>query len=220
MEEIIPNQSGETKNLNVFLWILAIVLVAGFSFVIGRASSSSPSKIVESAPVITITPSPLPSPTLAMQSQTIPSPTVDLESICETSGPTPRKDYLVSYILKEGDNYQKIAEEQLGDKTRVSELTTLNADQKQLTVGSTVYLPPSFIKESSGNIFQGSGKIIKKDNAAWQISYGGGEKGPGLWIPAFMFKDIKDSGSYNIGDCVTVLLDNGEKVYSVKKNLN
>jgi hypothetical protein len=119
--------------------------------------------------------------------------------------------------LKNGDSFQSIAEKELGDATRVSELTTLNEDQKNLTVGSTIYLPPNDIKSSSGHIYEISGKIVKEDNATWQLTYGGGEKGPGLIIPAFYLKDIPELDSFHVGDCVTVLIDNGVKAYSMRK---
>jgi hypothetical protein len=81
-----------------------------------------------------------------------------------------------------------------------------------------LYLPPDFIKNSSGHIAQISGKIVQKDEGSWQLSYGGGEKGPGLWMPRFWFKDLPDKDSYKLGDCVTILFDNGVKVYKVTKN--
>ncbi len=214
MENTEESNSQNTKNLNVAIWIVTVILVGAFSFFIGKASNDPKQNVGQLGVVVSVAPS----PTVIPPTQSIPSPTVDLESFCDKSGPSQKKDYLVSYLLKEGDTFNKIAENELKDVTRVSELTTLNSDQRQLTVGSTVYLPPEFIKESSGNIFETSGKIVKKDVESWQITYGGGADGPGLWIPGFWFKDIPNINSFKIGDCVTILLDNGVKVYTVKKS--
>ena len=152
------------------------------------------------------------------QQQVVQSNNPSLNEICQKSGPSQKKDYLVPYILKEGDSFATIAEKELEDSTRVSELTALNDDQKQLVVGSTIYLPPENIKQSSGHIAEISGKIVKKDNASWQISYGGGEKGPGVLMPGFWFKDIAEAATFQLGDCVTILIDNGVKAYSVKRS--
>ena len=62
------------------------------------------------------------------------------------------------------------------------------------------------------------GLIVKKDLTSWQLSYGGGEKGMGIVFPGFWFKDISTRDTYKIGDCVTILFDNGVKVYSIKKS--
>lgn len=215
MEQQKTTDGHDSKLLINSLWIGTIIIVGILSFLFGRSNATPMvSKQMTSPP----TQSQLSAlPTTAVDTPSL-TPAVDLESACSVTGPSQKKDYLISYILKEGDTFEKIATEQLSDPTRVSELTTLNQDAHNLTVGSTIYLPPSWIKQSSGNISQVSGKIVKKDNASWQLTYGGGEKGPGIWIPGFWFKDVPDLSSYNIGDCVTILFDNSVKVYSVKKS--
>lgn len=148
----------------------------------------------------------------------IPTPPVDLTTACSKTGVAEKKEYLKSYILKKGDTINSIAKKVLGDVTRNTEILTLNDDLSKLTVGSILYLPPDGISSSSGHITQVSGRIIKKDEASWQISYGGGEKGPGLWMPGFWFKDLPTVNDFKLGDCVTILFDNGVRVYSVTKN--
>lgn len=198
---------SSTVNIIAFLWVVSLVIVGLIGYYIGQSRSGATANTSQT-PVAS---------TVANIASMTPTPTVDLESICARSGPSQKKDYLVSYILKAGDSFQSIAEKELGDATRVSEITTLNEDQKNLTVGSTIYLPPKEIASSSGHIYEVSGKIVKEDNASWQLTYGGGEKGPGLLIPAFYLKDIPDLNSYHVGDCITVLLDNGVKAYSMRK---
>lgn len=208
--------NSSTANIVALLWLVSLVIVAAVSYFVGR-TSATPQNANQFAAVTTfptqgnqITP-----PPQGQQQEVDPN----LNDICKISGPSQKKDFLIPYVLKEGDSFNTIAEKELGDATRVSELTTLNEEQKQLTVGSTIYLPPSDIKQSSGRLAQISGKVVKKDNANWQISYGGGTTGPGVLMPAFWFKDLPDASQIQLGDCVTVFIDNGVKAYSVKKNL-
>lgn len=193
---------------------MSLILVGFVCYFLGKNNSFSTSSLKNST-TTSITPLPTQIEIPSTGPTIVPT---DSKSICAKTGPSQPKDYLISYILKEGDSFQKIADEKLGDSTRVSELTTLNQDQRQLTVGSTIYLPPSFIKQSSGHIYEVSGKIVLKDNNAnWQLSYGGDPKGPGIVFPGYWFKDI-DTSPYQIGDCVTILFDNGVKVYTIKKS--
>ncbi len=215
-------ESSSASTLIAFLWIGSLVIVAVISYLFGKAAvqqkqAAQEVTSVSTAPTQPVAQGPAGQSPLGGAS-TPPSPTIDLEKSCDVSGPAQKKEYLTPYILKEGDNFQKIAENELHDATRVSELTALNDDQRQLTVGSTIYLPPDSIKQSSGHIAQVSGKIVKKDNAQWQLTYGGGEKGPGIWMPGFWFKNIANASDFQIGDCVTVLFDNGVKVYTVTKS--
>ena len=209
------NNSSSTANIVAFSWLVSLVIVAAIAYFVGRSSVASS----DSQQFASLSPSPTGSGITAPPQQQVAANTnPSLNDICQKSGPSQKKDYLVPYLLKEGDSFATIAEKELGDPTRVSELTALNDDQKQLVVGSTIYLPPDNIKQSSGHIAEISGKIVKKDNASWQISYGGGEKGPGVLMPGFWFKDVADAASFQLGDCVTILIDNGVKAYSVKKS--
>lgn len=206
--------SSKDSNFNLlttFLWIGVIIIVSVFSFLAGKNSSST---AINNAPIPSGT-AVSKHPTIA---QTTPTPSVDLTGICQKTGPSQKKDYLVPYTIKVGDSITSIAETQLGDKSRNTELTILNDNLQNLVVDSVFYLPPTTIKQSSGHLAEVSGKIVKKDDASWQISYGGGAAGPGILIPGFWFKDVAAKDAYQIGDCVTIFLDNGVKVYSVKKS--
>lgn len=210
MDENSTNTSS-TANIVALLWLVSLVIVGAVGFFAGKSSITPTSP--EVAGITTV-------PTQGQQLSPPPNAEVntDLDSFCKKVGPSQKKDYLTPYILKEGDSFNSIAEKELGDPTRVSELTKLNEDQKNLTVGSTIYLPPSEIKSSSGNLVEVSGKIIKKDNASWQLSYGGGKDGPGIWVPAFYLKDIANLDQFKLGDCVTIFLDNGVKAFTVVKS--
>lgn len=205
---------GQETNSNVAttsLWLLAILLTGVICFFIGKNSNSSAAPTDEPQKNVLSENNSLPT-----QVPTEPPP--DLASTCEITGASEKKDYLKSYILKEGDTVNSIAKNELGDTTRNTEILTLNDNISKMTVGSILYLPPDNIKSSSGHIAQVSGRITKLDEGSWQLSYGGGEKGPGLWMPGFWFKDLPDKNNYKVGDCVTVLFDNGVKVYKVTKN--
>ncbi len=211
------SNSSSTANIVALLWLVSLVIVGAVAFFIGTTTATQPkdSQFAQ----ISAQPTPgegaqLTAPPQQQQQAQDPS----LNEICKKSGPSQKKDYLIPYILKEGDSFATVAEKELEDGTRVSELTALNEDQKQLTVGSTIYLPPKEIKQSSGRLAEISGKVVKKDNANWQISYGGGTTGPGVLMPAFWFAELPEAQSVKLGDCVTVFIDNGVKAYSVKKS--
>lgn len=209
MDEAGSNNTSSTANIVAVLWLASLVIIGFVGFMVGKSSTVSTSP--EVAGITTV-------PTGGPQLSTPPNANiVDLDTSCKITGPAQKKDYLVPYILKEGDSFQSIAENELNDQTRVTELTNLNDDAKNLTVGSTIYLPPSEIKSSSGHLVQVSGKIVKKDNGSWQLTYGGGKDGPGIWIPAYYLKDLSGLEQFKVGDCVTLLIDNGVRAYSIKK---
>ncbi len=204
---------GQETNSNVAstsLWLLALLITGVVCFFIGRNTVSQKASEIDQPQKNVLSDNTLPT--------AIPTTQVDLTSACEKTGASEKKEYLKSYILKEGDTINSIAKNELGDTTRNTEILTLNDNISKMTVDSILYLPPDSIKSSSGHIAQVSGRIVKMDEGSWQLSYGGGEKGPGLWMPGFWFKDLPDKNNYHIGDCVTVLFDNGVKVYSVTKN--
>lgn len=208
------NNTSSTANIIALLWLSSLVLVGVVGYLFGQSSVDSEGLVAGITTVPTASQQITPPPNTTIAPTRIP----DLGGICEKSGPSQKKDYLIAYILKEGDSFNSVAENELKDPTRVSELTKLNEDQKNLTVGSTIYLPPSYIKSSNGALLELSGKIIKKDNASWQISFGGGSEGRGVDMPAYYFKDIPNLQNFQIGDCVTVFLEDGVKVHSISKN--
>lgn len=211
----MEHEQTNTKIVVGILWLASLVIVGFVSYLVGMNGSS---KNVTVQTVVTPTVQPTIEAIISTAEPTVAATDVDLDGTCDITGPSQKKDYLVTYILKEGDSLPIIAERELGDKTRTSEIIQLNDNAPPMTVGGTIYLPPKDIKESSGHIFQTSGKIVKKDTVSWQLSYGGGVKGTGIVFPGYWFKNIPNQDTYKLGDCVTVLFDNGVKVYSVKKN--
>lgn len=200
----------------ILVWLISLAIVALISYGTGKGSILTEQKI---SPVPTTTLQEIPTaPPLSPTVTANPSPKIDLEASCDKTGPSQKKDYLTTYYMKDGDNISLIAEKELGDSKRTSEIIALNEGGPALAVGGVLYLPPVNIKQSSGHISEVSGKIVKKDNASWQLTYGGGTNGPGIVIPGFWFRNVPDSLSYKIGDCVTILFDNGVKVYSIKKS--
>lgn len=198
------------------IWLFSIILVGFLSYHAGKNSIAS----LALTPQVIQSPTPDKSVPLSENSGTneyVPTPRVDLNGICGKAGVAQKSEYLVPYTIQNGDSISKIAETRLNDSSRVNELTKLNEDAVGLAAGSTLYLPPENIKKSSGNLALVSGMIIKKDNATWQLSYGGGEKGLGLAIPGYYFKEVTNKEDFQVGDCVTVFLDNGVKVYTVTK---
>lgn len=215
MEQSSSKDESASGLLKNFFWISTIIAVAIISYFIGTKSNSStpataPKTSSPQQSELTIFPSQPPSEISS-------TPTVNMDKVCAKNGLSQKKDYLISYTIKTNDSITSIASQELGDATRTSEILQLNENPSSLTIGSIFYLPPVLIKQSSGNIKEVSGMIVKKDNASWQLSYGGGSKGLGLWMPGYWFSEITDKDSYVIGDCVTILFDNGFKVYSVKK---
>ena len=205
--ETADSNLSSTANIVAFLWLVSLVIVGFLAYFLGKAGTTQ-----SQDQTAVFSPTPIPT------TNALPTvPAADLETACDVTGPSQKKDFLVPYIMKEGDSFNSVAENELGDSTRVSELTKLNENELPITVGSTIYLPPKEIKESSGNLAQVSGKIVKKDNASWQLTYGGGTAGPGIVFPGFWFKDLPNTQNYKVGDCVKIFFDNGVKVYSVTK---
>lgn len=206
-----------TKLLISGAWILSLVVIGFLSFSAGKNSKNSASVSLQNVPVVSLSPT---SEVLGVQEVNAglsPTSSVDLTGICKKSGLSQKSEFLPSYTIKDGDTLQAIASSQLGDPKRLDELMTLNSGTSGLSAGSTLYFPPSSIKQSSGHLVQVSGMIVKKDNAVWQLSYGGGEKGLGLVIPTYYFNDVANTQGYTLGDCVTIFLDDGVKAYTVVK---
>lgn len=210
------NDSGfGSKLLWILVWLATLAIVAAISYGIGKGGSNLSLK---PSPVPTTSLQEIPTaPPLSLTPTHIVSPAPEI-AICDKTGPSQKKDYLVTYYMKEGDSVTSVAEKELGDARRTTEIIALNEGGPALAVGSALYLPPSDIKQSSGHISEVSGKIVRKDDTtSWQLAYGAGVDGPGIAIPGFWFKNIITT-QYKIGDCVTILFDNGVKVYSIKKS--
>jgi len=217
------------KQLMVGVAVTLFLVVAGFfayAYVHGKSDQSNKAKSVMSATTNQITPlqwiSPTPQTaaekvtdvTPASGSNAISSQNTSTAKACTQNGPAQKWEYLVPYVVKEGDTLQSIATTQLNNGNRVNEILQLNG-QGPYVVGSTIYLPPSSITQSSGNIKEVYGMLVKKDSSYWQLSYSSDPKGLGILIPSFWFDGVSNSDSFTIGDCIKVLFDDGNKVFSV-----
>ncbi len=211
METESSHEPSDSKSIFVLLWVISLIISGVVGYFIGRNGISTQ----QTAGSAQITPTVAGISTQNIES---PTPSVDLTAICKKTGVSQKKDYLVSYTIKPNDSISSIAKEQLGDSSRDKEIIKLNDGANGLTIGSTLYLPPPSIKESAGNISEVSGMIVGKDNGNWHISFGGGTSGPGIFLPTYWFQDIVDKDAYQTGDCVTILFDNGVRVFTITKN--
>lgn len=201
-------QSITTQTVVGIIWFISLVIVGGSGYFFGQASvpvKETPKENVLSA-MADLSNTPVPSPTI--------TPTIVKEKACSKTGLSQKWEYLDPYVIKEGDSLQSIIAKELGDPTRLSEVVQLNG-QGQLMVGSTLYLPPKSISKSSGNIRQVNGRLIERDDSMWHISFNADKNGQGLLIPTFWFESLANKGLYNVGDCLTILFDEGYKVFSV-----
>lgn len=125
--------------------------------------------------------------------------------------------YLETYTTKQGDTLLSIAQEQIGDKSRYTELFFYNSGDypflSKLDVNSPInpdlllYLPPKWalkgqrIAVSSGNVV----KVLK--STRW------GVMGRNWWQTSFDIDFFQyDSGEIpKIGDCATILFNVGDK---------
>lgn len=206
------SETGSMRTMISISWIGSLIIVAAISYLFGRASMPVNQKPTEqkvmSANAVMASSTPVPTAT----PQTSPTPLP--EKACSKTGFAQKWEYLTPYILKEGDSLQKIVETELNDASRLSEVIKLNNDI-QLALGVTLYLPPASVTKSSGNIRQVNGRLVDKNESMWYISFNADKKGQGLLIPTFWFESLTNKGLYNVGDCLTVLFDDGYKVFSV-----
>lgn len=133
---------------------------------------------------------------------------------CSKTGFAQKWEYLTPYTVKQNDTLESVATEQLKDASRVNELLKLNGVGPYV-VGSTLYLPPSNITKSSGNLKQVYGKLIERNNTSWHISFTPDKNGQGILIQSFLFNSVPNKDEIHIGDCVSVLLDDGYKIYTL-----
>jgi hypothetical protein len=220
--------SVNSKMLIAFLWIVSVVLIGTVGYGYGQSSVTSQPKTEEKVlNAQTNQPASLQDPRSASdkaavaESVTLPASNTAVgpassgnTSACTKTGFAQKWEYLTAYVIRASDTLQTIATEQLKDATRVNELLQING-VGPLVVGSTLYLPPPSITKSSGKIQQVYGKLVEKNDTSWHVSFTGDKSGQGILIPSFLFQDVPNKDSFEIGNCVTVLLDDGYKVYSL-----
>lgn len=224
MENIIHETSGEnessrTKEFVAVMWVFSLVLVGFFAFFIGRGTKPPEKQVDQVLGALQkaeVSPTLPPAPTQAMlqpvEQQSV-TPTPDV-SPCTKSGMAQKWEFLASYTVNEGDSLQSIASSELGDAGRTNEILQINGTGPYVA-GSTIYLPPKSITKSNGRLQLVQGKLVERDASNWHVSFNDEKDGRGILIPTFWFADIPDRDSYHVGDCVSVLLDDGFKVFSV-----
>jgi hypothetical protein len=210
--------NSSTKLTITVLWIVSVIVAGVLGFAYGNENKNSQTPIANSQKsqpidVVNKVTNQLPATTIQTNDPTS-TPAIVNNNVCKKSGLAQKWEYLVPYTLKANDSYQNIAKSQLNDESRVNEIMQINGIS-QLVVGATLYLPPPSITKSSGNIQMASGRLVKKDSSGWQLSFNGDISGQSIIIPSFWFGEIANRDSYKIGDCLTILFDNGYKVFSV-----
>ena len=103
-------------------------------------------------------------------------PFVSQKRVCSIYGFLPKKQYLPAYTVKQGDNLLSIVRTQLRDQNRLQEFITLNNDifpnlknDPFLEVGWEVFLPPDYVKRSSGQIHVIAGQVIDDTKERWWV---------------------------------------------------
>lgn len=222
VNETTSQESGQQlsggKSFFVVLWIFSLLLVGFFSFKVGKGSKEDvkpADKVLGALQNVEAAPTAPPQPTseVPLPTQLMVATPTDTPA-CQKSGLAQKWEYLTAYIVKEGDSLQSIATAELGDAGRTNEILQLNGVGPYIS-GSTLYLPPKSITKSNGKIQLVRGKLIEKNASSWQLSFNDDKKGQGLLIPTFWFADIQNKDNYKVGDCVSILFDEGFKVFSV-----
>jgi len=227
-----PNVTDQSNNyspgtqLMVGVSVVLVLAVIGFfgytalkGNSAGQSSTNQPvlgASTNQLSPPQTITQSPqniAQAATTAHESGNTNVPSSSTNKTCSKNGPAQKWEYLTPYVVKDGDSLQSIATSQLNDASRVNEIMQING-QGPYVVGSTLYLPPSFITKSTGNLKEVYGLLTAKDASYWHINYSSDPNGIGIIIPTFWFGSVAGSDSLTVGDCIKVLFDDGNKVFS------
>lgn len=209
--ETKPPESLIPKMMLGAFWIISLVAVGYVGFAVGQGSKLPETK-TETEVLSSLVTQP---PQSSAQPTVAPSTALPNTPACEKSGYAQKWEFLDPYVVKEKDTVQGIAASELGDATRANEVMQINGIP--LVAGSTIYLPPSIVTKSNGYLKQVHGKIIEKNASMWHLSFNSDEKGLGILIPTYWFEKISTKDMYQVGDCVTVFLDDGNTVYSIER---
>jgi LysM repeat protein len=231
LDQNIDNQASfdylHSKVFLGFVWLISLLIAGYLGFAYGKDYMSvqpSNDKKVLMASTNQISPiiiaSPAPQIKSAVEGNDLPSsdsnniPSAVSTITCARSGFAQKWEYLTAYTIKAGDTIQSIASDQLNDASRVNEILQING-VGPLVIGSTLYLPPPMITKSSGNIKEVYGKLVDKAASYWHISFSANSSGLGVLIPSYWFVGMANIDSYQVGDCLKVLYDDGDKVYTI-----
>lgn len=175
----MPTQKGFAIVYLIMGVVLLLIVAGGGFFFFLKTQLSSPSSLTTQNPV----------------------------SQCEKNGYYKKEEFLQKYTVKKGDSLLSIATSQLGDFTRVNELTMLNED-KYLSFaeeGWELFLPPP--QQTSGRIKKFGGKIYKIDDNYVYIQLHPGTELESIGIPKYHFDSIQNWSSFHLNDCVIILQD-------------
>lgn len=189
------------------IWVVSLIVIGYGGYILGQQQSptqKNPTKNV----LAEINSLPTSAPQNAAPS--------GVNTTCNKSGYAQQWEYLTSYVIKENDNLPAIAASELHDESRVNEIMQING-VGPLVVGSTLYLPPDIVTKSAGKLKQVHGKLIEKNASMWHLSFNNDEKGIGILIPTYWFEGITNKDEYKTGDCLTILFDDGFKVFMVTR---
>lgn len=122
-------------------------------------------------------------------------------------------DFLLTYTVVQGDTLLSIAKSQLGSTSRVNEIIALNKNKYKLSVqmpfleqGWILFLPPAYIKNSSGELVEESGELleINKATSEWSI---GGKNFTSFHLRVSNNTHFPQNENFNLGDCIKLIYD-------------
>lgn len=135
-------------------------------------------------------------------------------SSCPHYGTLTKDTYLSTYTVQPGDTLLSIANKQLGDSSRASEIGKLNEDISPqlslqnpfLEVGWKLHLPVKDFPMTSGNLLGVQGKIKASQTDVYQleISSGGGTF---YLYPNVHTTFLEDKSAFAVGTCAFAVVD-------------
>ena len=145
------------------------------------------------------------------------SPTPAPAVACANPGDIHRDKYAEIYIIKQGDSLLSIAQKQLGSFSRSNEIIYMNDDPvhpdfeawKNLTIGAKIYLPPKYVKRSTGQVFARDEYVQAITNDYIYTGFEPIENINLIGERYYIDKDTQylDSIPLQIGDCVRIIYD-------------
>jgi hypothetical protein len=206
-------RSGNKWKL-ILMVIILLIIVGGGAYLLGAKQS----KLIIQNKQATVT------PTIVQQITTN-----NQKRVCPSYGSLPKKEYLPTYTVRQGDSPLLIASTQLGNSGRLQEFITLNSDNYPnlknnsfLEVGWKMVLPPTFVKESSGQIYITSGQIIDDSQQRWWIM-DSPDAGGSFGVVVDKNTKVPNGLTLKRGDCVILIYDregiSGATALSLQKQI-
>lgn len=146
--------------------------------------------------------------------QTNPLP---LNPKCSKTGDVNRKDFALVYVVKKGDSLLSIAKNELGSYGRSNEIIMMNDDPvrqdpekwKNLVVGAQLFLPPSYISRSTGQVFARDMYVQNLDKHFVYVGFKPQAIRQPFGEKFFINGDTKylDGKPLQVGDCIRIIYD-------------